>query len=141
MRRIDLGFLLLAAACLVTGTVIGLAMGIAHEFQFAPVHAHLNLLGWTSLALFGFAYKLYPMLAQSPLATAHFLASGVSAVLFPIGVYASIAYHNPGLAILMAFVWLLGAVLFLANLVRVFLLAREGRGAPVRDVPTSPWPA
>ena len=53
MRRIDLYFLILAALCLITGVVMGIGMGIAHDLQFAPVHAHLNLLGWTSLALFG----------------------------------------------------------------------------------------
>ncbi len=71
MRRIDLYFLILAALCLITGVMMGIGMGIAHDFQFAPVHAHLNLLGWTSLALFGLTYKVYPALAQSRLALLH----------------------------------------------------------------------
>jgi hypothetical protein len=36
-----------AAACMVAGTT----MGITHDFALAPGHAHLNLLGWASLAL------------------------------------------------------------------------------------------
>jgi hypothetical protein len=56
------------------------------------------------------------------LAVAHFAASTTSAVAFPFGIYLSIAHESVGLAIGAALLWLAGAVLFLANLVRVFLL-------------------
>ncbi len=51
MSRLPLLFLASAAACLVAGVAIGIGMGVAHNFQLAPVHAHTNLVGWTSLAL------------------------------------------------------------------------------------------
>ena len=60
MRRYDLWFLILAAACLIVGVVMGIAMGVVHDFRLGPVHAHLNLLGWASLALFGLTYRAYP---------------------------------------------------------------------------------
>jgi hypothetical protein len=53
MPRLPLLFLATAAFCLVCGVGMGIAMGMAHDFHLAPVHAHLNLLGWTSLALMG----------------------------------------------------------------------------------------
>ena len=68
MRRIDVSFLVLATLCLIVGVSMGIVMGILHDFQLAPVHAHLNLLGWASLALFGLSYKSYPALARSRLA-------------------------------------------------------------------------
>jgi hypothetical protein len=123
MRRIDIAFLLLATACLIGGVSMGIWMGIVHNFQLAPVHAHLNLLGWASLALFGLAYKSYPALAHSRLALVHFAASATSAVVFPFGIYLSIAHQSIGLAIAASLVWLLGAILFLANLVRTLLIA------------------
>jgi hypothetical protein len=123
MLRVDTAFILIASACLIVGVSMGIAMGIAHDFQFAPVHAHLNLLGWTSLALFGLTYKSYPMLANSRIALAHLMLSSISAVLFPVGIYFSVAHGAPGLAIGTSLVWFLGAVLFFANLVRTFVFA------------------
>lgn len=124
MRRIDIAFLIVAISCLILGVSMGIWMGIAHDFQFAPVHAHLNLLGWASLALFGLTYKAYPELARSRIALAHFAASTTSALAFPAGIYLSIAHGTIGIAVAGAFVWLTGCLLFLSNLVRVFLVAR-----------------
>lgn len=132
MLRIDTAFLLIASACLIIGVSMGIAMGVAHDFQFAPVHAHLNLLGWTSLALFGLTYKAYPMLANSRIALVHLVLSGVSALLFPAGIYFSIAHGSPGLAIAASLLWFSGAVLFFANLVRTFVFAPSVRGPELR---------
>ena len=118
-----MAFLLLATTCLVAGVSMGIWMGIAHDFQFAPVHAHLNLLGWASLALFGLVYKAYPALGQSRLALAHFAASTTSAVAFPFGIYLAIAHQNVGLAIAASLLWLLGTLVFLSNLLRISLAA------------------
>ena len=130
MRRIDIAFILLAVACLITGVVLGIGMGIAHNFQFAPVHAHVNLVGWASLALFGLVYKSYPALAQSRLALAHFALASVSAVLFPIGIYLSLARDFPGLAIGASLIWLAGVLVFFTNLLRVFVLAGASARTP-----------
>jgi hypothetical protein len=129
VRRIDIAFLLLATACLIGGVTMGIWMGIAHDFQFAPVHAHLNLLGWASLALFGLAYKSYPALAQSRLAVAHFAASATSVVVFPFGIYLAIAHQSIGLAVGASLVWLLGAVLFMSNLIRIAVVTSAARNA------------
>lgn len=131
MRRIDLYFIFLATVCLITGVSMGIWMGIAHDFQLAPVHAHLNLLGWASLGLFGLCYRAYPELAHSRLSLAHFATSATSAMALPAGIYLSIAHQNPGLAIAASFVWLLGVVLFLANLIRACLIAPRREHASV----------
>jgi hypothetical protein len=120
MPKIDISFIFLAVLCLIGGVIMGIAMGAAHDFQLTPVHAHLNLLGWTSLALFGLIYKAYPVLEISWLAKAHLVLSGSTAFVFPIGIYVSIAHGNPALAIAASFVALAGILIFLANLVRVF---------------------
>lgn len=70
MLKIDLVFLMLAAACLLCGVTMGVYMGMAHDFALAPVHAHLNLVGWASLALFGLTYRAYPALQQGASARA-----------------------------------------------------------------------
>jgi len=62
----------------IAGVSIGLYMAGSHDFAIAPVHAHVNLIGWVSLALAGLIYKAYPAAAASPLAKAHFWLSIVS---------------------------------------------------------------
>jgi hypothetical protein len=129
MRRYDLWFLVLAAACLVVGVLMGIAMGVVHDFRLSPVHGHLNLLGWTSLALFGLAYRAYPELARSRLAGFHFGTAALGAVVLPAGIALSILGENPGLAIAASFVWLAAALLFLANLVSVLTASRAASSA------------
>ncbi len=51
------------------GTILGLVMGISEQFQYTSVHAHINLLGWVSLAIIGLIYKAYPDAAEAKLAT------------------------------------------------------------------------
>jgi hypothetical protein len=119
MRRYDLPFLILAAVSLLVGVFMGIWMGIVHDFQFAPVHAHLNLLGWVCLALFGICYRVYPALQDSPLAHAHFALAAVGAFVLPVGIGLSIAETTPVVAIAGSFIWLAAVVVFLLNLVRI----------------------
>lgn len=44
----------------VMGVLMGIAMAALHNHAQMPAHAHLNLLGWISLFLFGIFYKLHP---------------------------------------------------------------------------------
>jgi cbb3-type cytochrome oxidase subunit 1 len=99
MKRIDVYFLLLATVILLAGASLGIKMGMTEDFQLTPVHAHLNLAGWASLALFGLVYRAYPQLAQRRLATVHFILSGTGAVLLPIGIGLAILKNQPALAI------------------------------------------
>ncbi|TMK38278.1 MAG: hypothetical protein E6G70_30025, partial [Alphaproteobacteria bacterium] len=46
----------------------GIVMGISEDHSTMPAHAHLNLLGWVSLFLFGIYYRLHPMADRSRLA-------------------------------------------------------------------------
>jgi hypothetical protein len=121
--KIDVSFILLAVICLICGVSLGIAMGAAHDFQFTPVHAHLNLLGWTSLALFGLIYKVYPVLKNSWMAKAHLVISGSTAFIFPIGIYVSIAHGDPTIATAASFVALSGILIFMGNLIRTFFFA------------------
>jgi hypothetical protein len=54
-----------AVTFLVAGMIWGLVMAISQDFSTMPAHAHLNLLGWVSLFLFGFYFRLHPWLEGS----------------------------------------------------------------------------
>jgi hypothetical protein len=64
-----------------TGVAIGLYMAGSHDYAIAPVHAHVNLIGWVSLALAALIYKAYPAAAASRLAWFHFW---VTIVMLPV---------------------------------------------------------
>ena len=128
MDRLDLKFLVLGAAMFIAGISMGIYMGIAHDFSLAPVHAHMNLVGWASLALFGITYKLYPELQERWPAKLHFALAAPAAILFPIGIYMSINHAQPLLAIASSLVWAVGVLLFLGQLAA---LAFAGERRPV----------
>ncbi|HET9811685.1 MAG TPA: hypothetical protein VFP53_08315 [Sphingomicrobium sp.] len=117
MKRIDVYFLLLATILLICGAALGIVMGAREDFQLVPVHAHLNLAGWASLALFGLVYRAYPLLAARKLAVWHFAFSSIGSVLLPIGIGLAVLKAQPTLAIVASLIWLLGVLLFLAQLV------------------------
>jgi hypothetical protein len=128
MSRLPLLFLASAAACLVAGVAIGIGMGIAHDFKLAPLHAHINLVGWTSLALMGLTFRAWPELATGRLAVAQFVLSTGSAFALLPGLYLALVHNQAGLAIVAGIVWFIGALLFLARLLRLAFrrdLARE----------------
>jgi hypothetical protein len=58
-RTFDVGgfCLIFAALCGLTGMTAGIAMGILQDFTIAPAHAHLNLLGWVTMALYGLYHR------------------------------------------------------------------------------------
>ncbi|HEX5238071.1 MAG TPA: hypothetical protein VFW39_06375 [Sphingomicrobium sp.] len=128
MKRVDIYFLLLATVLLVCGATLGIVMGSREDFTLVPVHAHLNLAGWASLALFGLTYRAYPQLAATKLATYHFFVSGVGSILLPIGIGLAVLRNEPGLAIVASLLWLIGVLMFLAQLIRL-VTAREAAPA------------
>ena len=119
MTRVDVYFLLLACILLICGASLGIVMGAHEDFQLAPVHAHLNLAGWASLALFGLTYRVYPELAATRLATWHFVVSGIASILLPIGIGLAVLRNSPGLAMAASPLWLLGVLMFLVQLLRL----------------------
>jgi hypothetical protein len=119
MKRVDVYFLLLACILLICGASLGIVMGAREDFQLAPVHAHLNLAGWASLALFGLTYRAYPELAAKKLAQWHFIVSGTASVLLPIGIGLAVLRNAPTLAMVASPLWLIGVLLFLVQLLRL----------------------
>lgn len=65
-------FLKIAAVYLAIGVTMGLAMAILQKFALHPVHAHINLLGWATMALAGLIDVQFPQAAETRLAKIHF---------------------------------------------------------------------
>lgn len=58
MPRVSLAFFTAATLCGMAGMVWGAMMGASEDFSLSPAHAHLNLVGWATLALMGIFYAL-----------------------------------------------------------------------------------
>jgi hypothetical protein len=63
------------------GMGLGVWMGKTENFMLSPVHAHVNLLGWVSMLLYGLVYRVVPSAAQGKLPVAHFWLSLLSLLL------------------------------------------------------------
>ncbi|WBS02213.1 hypothetical protein OU994_28855 [Pseudoduganella sp. SL102] len=70
--RAGIVWIKLAVLYLLIGVALGIAMGASRDFTLRPVHAHVNLLGWTTLALSGIIYTLFPQAGTTLLARVHF---------------------------------------------------------------------
>ena len=68
------------------GMAFGIFMGITLDFVLAPVHAHLNLLGFVTMFLSALYYRAFPQAAASRLARYQAAVSVVGAIVFPAGI-------------------------------------------------------
>ncbi len=80
----------------IVGMFWGLQMGITEDHSAFPAHAHLNLLGWVSLFLFGVYYHLHPSLERSRLALAQVWIWIVGTIVMAIGVGLVHTGHDSG---------------------------------------------
>ncbi len=75
MPRVSAAFYLVGALLLLGGMILGEYMGSHEDFTLAPLHAHINLLGWVTLALFGTFYALTKDTYSPRLAWTNFVLS------------------------------------------------------------------
>jgi len=115
MPCVSRAFFTLAVLCCLSGMLLGMRMGATQDFTMHPVHAHLNLVGWASLALMGTYYAL-DRLALGRLAWANFAFSGLGAIVLPAGIFLIASGHSsPGetIAMLGGMLAMIGIALFL----------------------------
>lgn len=79
--KLSLKFLLLAALYGFCGMCMGVVMGAMENFTLMPVHAHLNLLGWVAISLYGISYEVFPAMGQSTLAKYQFYVVNLGVLL------------------------------------------------------------
>jgi len=86
MKNLPHWFLSVAVLQALVGMGAGIFMGITGDYTLAPAHAHNNLLGWVSMAIFGLYYALVPDVAARRWAMVHFWLALVANIVFPIGI-------------------------------------------------------
>lgn len=129
MSEITRNFIKAALIYLAIGVTLGLIMAIGYDWGLVPfltpAHAHINLLGWVSMLMFGVAYHIIPrfhgrMLHSDRLAVVHFWLANVGVV----GLALSMPYKFiPGMA-------LAGSAYAAAAYIFVYNIWRTMQGSP-----------
>ena len=81
MPRVAAAFFAFGVLCVRGGMGWGMHMGAINDFAMAPVHAHLNLLGWVTMALYGTFYTLTATTLSERLAWSNFILSALGVLL------------------------------------------------------------
>jgi cbb3-type cytochrome oxidase subunit 1 len=103
-----------AVIFVIAGMIWGIVMAISENHSNMPAHAHLNLLGWVSLFLFGIYYRLHPALEGATSALVQVGGWIVATIILAIGVGLATSGHPVGepIAAIGSFVALFDMLLF-----------------------------
>lgn len=121
MKGVAFWFFLSGVIYVTIGMAWGIHMSIGQDFAMAPAHAHLNLLGWVTMALFGLYYNAMPRAAASGLAKIHFLVATLGVWVMIPGIAMAISRHvETGAAI--------GSLLTIASMLIFLVTVARNRG-------------
>ena len=101
-----------AVPMVVAGMIWGIVTGISQDHSTFPAHAHLNLLGWASLFLFGIYYHLHPAIDRDRLAFVQVWVWIAATIILTVGIGLLHSGHAIGHPIAAA-----GSLVILADMV------------------------
>ena len=122
--RAGIIWLKLAVLYLILGISLGIAMGASQNFTLRPVHAHINLLGWTTMALAGLIYSVCPKAGESGLARLHFWLLNLALPVM-MGALTMLLLGHMSIAPVLAISEIVGALAILAFAANLFLNLRQ----------------
>jgi hypothetical protein len=83
MPRVSLWFFAVAPIYVLIGMGFGIFMGASQNFTLAPAHAHLNLIGWVTMALYGTFFALAREASTKLAWTIFWLNNVAVSIMFP----------------------------------------------------------
>jgi cbb3-type cytochrome oxidase subunit 1 len=130
MPRVSAAFFFTGVVCVLIGMSYGMYMGAREDFTLAAAHAHLNLVGWVTMALYGTFYALTQDTMSKLLAWIHYAVStlGVAVMIPALAMFLSHA-NNPEYVPIMVtgeVLTLAGMALFAVSVLRELLRQRKG---------------
>jgi hypothetical protein len=129
MRGVALWFFASAVVYVTLGMIFGIWMSASADHQLSPVHAHLNLVGFVTMALFGVFYHLVPAAAATRLATLHFALATIGVWLMVPGIALAILDRTEIPVVLGSLCTLGSMLLFLYTVIRSGTAPAGGRTA------------
>lgn len=118
MPAISQWFFKAAVVFLILGLMMGLQMSITENYNVTGAHAHTNLAGWVTGALFGLYYALNPQKAETRLARTHFFSYIFSVAVMAPGLY----FWSMGYEIFAPFVAISAVVAFASVLLFAYIV-------------------
>lgn len=112
MRTIDSTYVVIGASWLLAGMILGIVMGASHSFQFMPLHAHINLVGFACHSIFGLVYRQWPSMKASALASLQFWVFVSATPITLVGLYFTLSGGPMLPTIIGSLGLLLGSALF-----------------------------
>ena len=108
----------LAGIYWIAGIALGLVMGATETFALAPVHAHMNLLGWVTLAIAALVFTIWPKTETTRLARAFFWIYNLSlpVMLLALALMLMGRTEFTVVTIIASVCVFVGAILFVVNL-------------------------
>lgn len=97
MRKIPFYFIGVSTIFALAGMLYGMYMAGSENHMLAGAHAHNNLLGWVTTAIYGLYYARVSV-AVTRLAVVHFWVTLVANLIFPVGIALAILQQTSLLA-------------------------------------------
>lgn len=113
MKSLPFWFVALATLFVIVGMIWGVQMSMTQDHLLAPAHAHNNLIGFVTMTVYGFYYRLVPAAADKRLALVHFWVALIGAVTFGPGIALAILGKGDVL-VQISTLFVLGAMLIFA---------------------------
>ena len=113
-------FIKIAGVYFLIAVLLGILMGIIHNFSLTPIHVHLNLLGWVSMAIFGIIYVLFPKAGTTKLAKIHFWLHNIGLPVFQGSLFIQLVTQNNALipvTIIGSLLLAVSVILYVINLI------------------------
>ena len=123
MRGLPLIFVAAGVVCALVGMGWGIQMSATGDHTLSPAHAHLNLLGWVSLTLFGLYNHAVPQAAQGLLPRVHLGVALLGVVIIVPGIVSAIRMTGETMAKIGSFLTIASMLIFAGV---VILSARRG---------------
>jgi hypothetical protein len=124
MRGIGFYFFVIGVLCVTIGMFWGIQMSISEDHGLAGAHAHLNLVGWVTMGLFGLYYTVTPSAAASGLAKVHLLIATAGVIVMVPGIVIALKQGGHGMAAAGSLLTAASMVVFL------FTVLKNGVGKP-----------
>lgn len=115
MRGLAYFCIVSAAMYALAGMAFGIVMAASHDHTLMTVHAHLNLLGWVSMAIYGLYYHAVPAAADTRLAKIHVGVATLGLWIMIPGIAMAVLGMTEGPAIAGSLLTILGMLLFTAR--------------------------
>lgn len=128
MPRVAAAFFVTGALFVLVGMVLGGYMGAHEDFRLTPVHAHINLVGWVTMALYGTFYALTAKTMSKRLAWTNYVLATVAVLVMTPSLAAYLLTQNKaylGSVIGGEALAMLGMLIFLVSAVRELLRKRD----------------